>query len=381
MRDHALGHSDYFRNLTGLRGFAALWVFVYHMWAYSEPRLMLVPLGFTTIDLTPLFSTGWAGVDVFFVLSAFLLTLPFAHWACGERDFPSPGRYLLKRFRRIFPAFWAQFLILLVLAATTTFYSVPTFRSFAWQTFMYFNLPPSWVAPLNQVWWTLPTEFLFYLLLLPLALLLKTRTGRVVLVLLMSLAWMYRWWVFQNFHDEGVGRMVILMGNTLGCLDQFIAGTFCAWFFVKHHGRGKLPVPPIVFLGLGILGMLTAMYSVHWLYDLYWAGHPLMVLKNTLLGVSICSILIACQSGSRLADILFGNRLIVHLGIISYSIYLWHYPLLHMLNQMAFFKDWEGYRLPMVLAIAVPITWLLSYTSYRWIERPFLKSPTKPKSG
>ena len=63
MRDHAVNHRDYFRNLTGLRGFAAGWVFLYHMWVYSEPRLMLLPLGSRTVDLTPLFSTGWAGVS------------------------------------------------------------------------------------------------------------------------------------------------------------------------------------------------------------------------------------------------------------------------------------------------------------------------------
>lgn len=375
MRDHALNHRDYFRNLTGLRGLAALWVFVYHMWAYSEPRLMLLPLGFWTADLTPLFSTGWAGVDVFFVLSAFLLSLPFARWACGQRPFPSPARYLLKRFRRVFPAFWTQFLILLVLAGISSYYAFPSAKALAYHVFMVFNLPPGWVAPLNQVWWTLPTEFLFYLLLLPLALLLRTRSGRIVLLLMMTCAWAYRWWVFQNFHDEGVGRMALMMGNTLGCLDEFIVGTFCAWIYVRHGAGDRLPAPPAVFLFLGIFGVLTCLYSIHWLYDIYWSGHPLMVFKNTVIGVCICSILIACQSGSRLANAMFGNRLIVHLGIISYSVYLWHYPVLHVLSQTVLFNEYPGYKLPLVLTIAVPTTWLLAYVSYRWIERPFLHRP------
>jgi peptidoglycan/LPS O-acetylase OafA/YrhL len=166
--------------------------------------------------------------------------------------------------------------------------------------------------------------------------------------------------------------MVLLMGNTLGCLDQFIVGTFCAWFYVRHYGKGRLPAPPLLFLLLGFLGMGLTLYTIHWLYDLYWAGHVLLFFKNTLIGVSIASVLIACQSGSKLADLLFGNRLIVHFGIISYSIYLWHFPLVMGLGQWAPLVEYEGYRLIPMMAIAVPVTWTLSYLSYRWVERPFL---------
>ena len=63
-------------ELTGLRGLAAVWVLIFHVWAFAgEPALSL---GGSGISLAPLFATGWAGVDVFFTLSAFLLTLPFA---------------------------------------------------------------------------------------------------------------------------------------------------------------------------------------------------------------------------------------------------------------------------------------------------------------
>lgn len=125
MRDHALSHSGYVGSLTGLRGFAALWVLLYHAWVTSVPLRMEIDFGFSTIDFTPLFSGGSVGVDFFFVLSAFLLTLPFARWACGERDFPSVWPYLKRRFKRVFPAFWAQLLILLIIAFTTSFYVFP----------------------------------------------------------------------------------------------------------------------------------------------------------------------------------------------------------------------------------------------------------------
>jgi len=374
MRDHAQNHQDYIRSLTGLRGFAALWVLLYHAWVYSEPRLMLLELGDISLDLTPLFSTGWAGVDFFFVLSAFLLTLPFAHWACGERPFPSIGTYLLKRFKRIFPAYWTQLLMILPVAYATSLFVFPSTQGLISHFFMILNLPPWWTAPINSVWWTLPTEFLFYLLLLPLATLLKTRATRTVLIGLIACAWLYRWWVFQNFQDQGIGKMVILMGNTLGALDEFIIGSYCAYLYVRNRGKNTPGLPGFIFLLLGIFGVLLCLYSIHLLYGFYWSGHVLLFLKNTLLGISIASILISILKGSSLANGLFGNRVMMHFGIISYSIYLWHYPIVMILSKWSYIANYPGYKLPLMLTFSVPMTWLAAYCSYRWVERPFLQT-------
>ncbi len=372
IRDHAVGHRDYVRGLTGLRGFAALWVFLYHAWVYAEPRLMTVSLGSVTIDLTPLFSTGWAGVDFFFVLSAFLLALPFAHWACGEGDYPSIPRYIGRRFKRIFPAYWAQLAVLLALAAFTSLYALPPARDIAAHAAMFFNLPPWWVKPMNSVWWTLPTEFLFYVLLVPLALLLKTHLSRVFLVALIGAAWAYRWWITMVVQPPSLDRQIDLVGNTLGYLDIFIIGTLCAFLYVRHgRGPGRRPHPGLL-LALGILGVGLVLYSIHWLYGSYWSGHVLLFVKNTLIGVSIASIIMAILLGSRLANLLLTNRLMMHLGIISYSIYLWHFPIVAGLARWSFIAEYPGYRLPLLLAISVPVTWLVAWCSYRFVERPFL---------
>lgn len=377
MRDHAQSHRGYVSGLTGLRGFAALWVLVYHTWASSEPRLMMVDLGFANVDFTPLFSAGWAGVDFFFVLSAFLLSLPFARWACGERAFPSAGHYLVKRFKRIFPAYWAQLVILFIIAFTTSLYVFPSTPVLIAHLFMDFNLPPNWASPINGVWWTLPTEFLFYLLLLPLAFLLKTRATRVLLLSLISVAWFYRYWVFVNFHDEGVGKMVMLMGNTLGSLDEFIIGTLCAYLYISRSKRPVPRLPATLFLLLGIAGVVLCAYCIHWLYGVYWEdGHPFLFFKNTLFAVGIASIIISILKGSRWALGLFANPVMMHIGIISYSIYLWHLPVIVLLGKWSFMLNYEGYRFPWMMAIVLPVTWLLSYASYRWIERPFLQRRT-----
>ncbi len=374
MRDHAQTHRGYIGSLTGLRGFAALWVLLYHSWVYSEPRVLKFNSSLGEIDFTPLFSGGWAGVDFFFVLSAFLLSLPFARWAAGERVYPRVWPYLVRRFKRVFPAFWAQLLILLIIAYTTSFYVFPASRGLLAHVFMAFHLPPTWTSPINGVWWTLPTEFLFYLCLLPLGYLLKTRRTRVVLFFLLMAAWVYRWWVFQTYHEQGVGKMVVLMGNTLGSLDLFIIGMFCAWLYVRNHERNRSELPASIFLVLGITGVLLCLYSIQWLDPGYWEGHWLLFLKNTVVGVSVASIIVSILSGSKWALGLFGNRAIMHAGIISYSVYLWHLPVIIALSKWSYIVNYPGYRLPLMLGIAIPVVWLLSYCSYRWIERPFLQT-------
>src|SRR5512146_2204913 len=99
--------------LTGLRGFAALWVVLYHVWVDAVPRAMTIG----PLDLTPAFSCGWAGVDIFFTLSAFLLSLPFASWQLGAMPRPALATFWLRRVLRIFPAYYAQLAVLLALAA------------------------------------------------------------------------------------------------------------------------------------------------------------------------------------------------------------------------------------------------------------------------
>ena len=56
------------------------------------------------LDFTPLVSMGLAGVTIFFVLSGFLLAIPFAEWQSGLRQRPALDRYFLRRVMRVFPA-------------------------------------------------------------------------------------------------------------------------------------------------------------------------------------------------------------------------------------------------------------------------------------
>lgn len=177
-----LSDSSHLDVLTGIRGWAALWVFLYHAWSLSGYPDFTVVLAGVTLDFTPLVSMGLAGVTIFFVLSGFLLAIPFAEWQSGLRQRPALDRYFLRRVMRVFPAYYAQLAILLLIAAWVPGQTgIDDWGSLFRHLLMLFTPPPLGTLPINNVWWTLPIEFSFYLVLPLLALLL--RPGRWWLLL------------------------------------------------------------------------------------------------------------------------------------------------------------------------------------------------------
>ncbi|RLD03421.1 MAG: hypothetical protein DRI65_12910, partial [Chloroflexota bacterium] len=160
--DHA---RKYIAALTGLRGIAAFLVFLFHygalhpgirldLWLPLIGGALQFPLGY-----------GMMGVDLFFVMSGFLLTLPFARSALTGEPRPPLLRYFKRRFLRVFPAYYAQlFLILSIGAWFVTWRPLPDYAVLA-HLAMFLNLGWHQVTPLVGVWWSLPVEMGFYLLL------------------------------------------------------------------------------------------------------------------------------------------------------------------------------------------------------------------------
>jgi peptidoglycan/LPS O-acetylase OafA/YrhL len=177
--------------VTGLRGGAALWVFLYHAWVCATPRRLTVSVVQIDLDFTPLLSAGFAGVSIFFVLSGYLLARPLAEWHAGLRNKPALGQYVFRRVMRVFPAYYAQLILLLWVNYRSGNPQHIDFAGLCRHLFMLFTPPPLGTQPLNGVWWTLPIEFSFYLVLPFLAFSLKF--SRWWLILVGSLAIMMLW--------------------------------------------------------------------------------------------------------------------------------------------------------------------------------------------
>lgn len=370
--------------LTGIRGCAALWVYLYHVWGHSGRPEFVLALGGFRLDLTPLVSLGGAGVTIFFVLSGFLLSLPFAEWQAGWRERPALGRYLFRRLARVFPAYYAQLAILVAIAVVLAGPgAMPDGPTLLRHLAMLFVPPPLGTTPINLVWWTLPIEFSFYLLLPLLALLL--RPGRWWLLLAGSLLamWLWRHTIILRLAEAPIQLRVYSSYQLAGSFDMFGLGMLAA---LIHVHRQRLPAALARLLrhdGLVLLGLALLTAAVYWLAgnrQYYWADYPIYYLWTPLLSLGTVALILAGAGGSRLAALLFGNRPIVFAGLVSYSFYLWHLPVLDWVAGAAWLQPLAGRGFAGLLAVSLAAAMLVSTLSYLAVERPGmrLRGPRAP---
>jgi peptidoglycan/LPS O-acetylase OafA/YrhL len=376
----------YLDALTGLRGIAAIWVAVWHLWGFAGRPSYGLTLGGMHIDLTPLVRTGWAGVDIFFVLSGFVLGLAFCQAWLGNRPPVKTGDYFRRRLLRVLPAYYVQVLVLLaVMLLTGT--ALPSVRDLLLQLLMLHNIFGSPETQLNPVYWTLPVEFDFYLLLPLLALSITPPRWFRLLLAAMLLVLIYRYVLFSFFlQDVSVGMKSWWLNQLPGRLDQFVAGMLAAWLFSLIREKGYETSALYKWRGLVLLTGLTGFAILAWYIHriqpigavntlglTYWGGHWSLFVWNSLAGICIAMVVLALALGQRWTRVLLANRMIMYLGLISYSLYLWHFPLVKWLHHAQLPPLIENAPLLNGLLWAMLPVLLVSSLSYRFVERPFLR--------
>jgi peptidoglycan/LPS O-acetylase OafA/YrhL len=329
--------------LTGIRGWAALWVFLYHAWSLSGHSDLIVDVAGLSLDFTPLASVGGAGVTIFFVLSGFLLAIPFAEWQAGMRERPALGKYFLRRVARVFPAYYAQLAILLVIAAWVPGQpGIEDWGTLRRHLLMLFVTPPIGTLPINGVWWTLPIEFSFYLVLPLLAFLLRPQ--RWWLLLAGSLASMYLWryGVTVRMMDASVSQRVIAAYQLPGWMDAFGFGMLASCFMNRSHLPHWL-ITRKEWGRLGIAGIvLVASQSTIAESETILGGQPDFHLWTP----HWCWVL--PRSSLRESGKLAGQSAVLKplhdAGLVSYSYYLWHLPVLRWIVETDWFRSLESMR-------------------------------------
>jgi len=375
MDDPAAGR-QYVAALTGMRGVAACLVFLYH-YAALHPGIRLdqaVPLIGVVLQF-PL-GFGFAGVDIFFVLSGFLLTLPFARFALGNGPSPDLPRYFRRRFLRVFPAYYAQLFVLLLAGSWFVTWEPQSTPALIAHLLMFFNIGWEPVRPLVGVWWTLPVEMGFYLLLPLLAPFLRPARWVPVLLTGIVASVLYRYWASAHFGPLGSDQAFLAASQLPGSLPEFLLGASAA-LLVQHLALRELKRPPAWLLDL--LFVAGLLIPAVWLWQVvlaagaaYWLGHWSMLLAPLALGLPLSLAVASVYWGSRIGTWLLANRVVYFLGLISYSLYLWHFVAMQQLRQLV----GDGYgtlphwiTFPMATATAVA----LATASYFVVERPFYR--------
>lgn len=374
---------NYVAALTGLRGVAALFVFVFH-YGSLNPGIRLdlsVPVIGTALQF-PL-GLGFAGVDLFFVLSGFLLTLPFANIALSNAHQQAPGTYYKRRLLRVFPAYYAQLAIILIIGAWFVSWKPVSGVSLFAHLGMFFNIGGDPVRPIVGIWWTLPVELSFYLLLPLIALFLRPAKWLILLLPCLLLSVLYRLWSADHFAAAPAGGVFLAASHLPGTLPEFLLGATAAllaqWF--NFHSIKK--PSPIILDGLFLIGSALAVY---WLWGIlrpngavYWSGHWSMIVAPIALGLPLSVVVISLYWGSRIGQILFANPVIYFLGLISYSFYLWHFVVMQQAG-VVFGEGWSNLSQLSRFLSSLSLVIMVSTLSYYLFERPFFRLGHKRKS-
>lgn len=353
--------------LHSLRGLAACAVMLFH-WEQFFPALGATIQGYapadTLLDPTVYVGFGWMGVPLFFILSGWLLG--------GQviRADITPGylrQFWTRRFLRIYPAVWAELLILLLIAGSIPgLVNQASYDTLHLQFLLWLNLPPFMAAPLNGVWWTLPVELGFYLLLPLLGWCAGFINWRILLLssLLITLGW--RFWIFASAEVENYVAILPVLDSLVGTLFTFMLG-FSLNFLpdaltVKQRRIGLI---------VGLVLLLALMQWQLWMDAVYWSGHWILVVWPPLVALAI-AVLVYHLKEPLPSMAWLSSRLLVWLGHVSFGIYLWHFQVMRAM--VLLFPDaWSTpTQSGLALMIAVPVTLALAALSFYLIERPLM---------
>jgi peptidoglycan/LPS O-acetylase OafA/YrhL len=338
-------------DIDGLRALAVLSVLVYHV----DPLLL---------------SSGFLGVDIFFVISGYLISLiVFRELAQGEFSF---SHFYARRVRRLFPALIAVILACLVFGGFALFaeeYQRLGRHAVAAISFLlnfllmreagYFNVVSD-AKPLLHLW-SLSVEEQFYLVwpvLLLLAARVRLKTGVLLGALVVG--------SFAFALHLGQTRLDALYFHPLARFWELLFGAGLA--YVHHRfGVDALQTRLKWLWGQHLLSLagLVAICAAMCLFDSK-TPHPSWPTVLPLLGA------VALIASGPLA---MGNRVLafkplVWVGLISYPLYLWHWPLVSFVRIME-----SGAPSSLMLWGGAGAAVLLAWGTYRFIERPLRFSP------
>ena len=268
-----------------------------------------------------------------------------------------------RRFLRIYPAFWLQLCVLLVVARLVDGL-LPAYggMDLLLNAVMWVNLPPSMTQPLNGVWWTLPVELMFYLLL-PALVAAQRRVGWfwvAVSCLAITVAW--RLAMLKVYAGQPLAPQLHVIDALPGSLATFAAG-----FAVAHLAWRPAAVARRLSLGALMLVYLALQY---WLWinnEVYLAGHwMLCVWVPALAAVLAGGVFLILQS--PVSQRWLGGAAMVWLGEVSFGIYLWHYPVLKLLSIWMPQAGATPSGSLLALGLAVIITLVLAGLSFHLVE-------------
>ena len=335
---------QYRNDIQGLRAVAVVFVLFFHMSNSWLPG-------------------GFIGVDVFFVISGFLITKIITS-KIGKHTF-SVKEFYISRLKRIVPAYY--FLFLFVIATFLYIFIMPDLGNFRLSYFWalifnsnyyfatlddYFNFSSN-ENPLLHTW-TLGVEMQFYVFL-PFILLIKSRKIISVLLLFLILT-LFTYASVEIFK----GNKGLMYFSLLARTPEFLIGSLVAFINLDRNAfiqRNKNIIAVFSFFGL----LLSALLITEQSFFPGIGALPPVILAAMLL----------CTHNSFINNFL-SRKIPFYIGELSYSIYLWHWPIISFIRYYNARYELTGIEICTVIAVTV----LGSLLSFYLVEKPL-----RSKSG
>jgi len=334
-------------SIQYLRGLAALSVLVTHalQWPLAEMNIVLL-------------KTGRLGVEVFFVISGFIITT-----IAGDGRF-NPREFLVRRGFRILPAYWAATFLITILAIAIPAQfrtTIPTTEGLIKSLLFIPSLEPK--APLLLLGWSLNFEVFFYLLFASLFFL-RSEARTLVLLGIFTLLVGIGQFATGLSHVEAIYTSPSLIGFSLGTI---LAQAYRHGLFARFYAqlRWATIAAPCV--------LLVAFYVVDWN-----GAEEIALWKHVLMSSTALSIVLLGLNHEAAGEVTHVKSL-KYIGDISYSVYLFH--LFAVGAIWAISKRLFDAHQPLVYSsfatLAVLAGLAIGLVCHHFIEKPFLAGGPK----
>ncbi len=358
--------------IDGLRGLAMLMVLFYHCWLFGGMWVIALPLGRHAVNLAEVLSFGHVGVNLFLVLSGFCLYWPFVK--ANRKPAPTLWQFAKKRCRRILPPYYASLVFFggLVLASAIRSHDASgTAYALNWlwiHALMAQNLRPNYVLSVNGSLWSLALEFQLYILFPVFVEAYRRFNARGVLWTTLCFCSAYRLFLVRGHFlpDDTYGY--VLAYSVFGRCFEFALGMFAALLVARQHVEKRVLLVPGDFVVLTLVAICAVVDGRH--------GH-FQTLTDAMWGLLFAALLLAGSRTASLAHRVLSQRLLVKLGIFSYSVYLIHLPLVFALGQYAAHHFSNGVQILFMLLAVAPLMLCLGYVFHLLFERPFMNMPSR----
>ena len=353
------------KNLDGIRAIGILMVIAQHF--YGE-----------LINLKVL----WISIDLLFALSGLLITGILIETKEDKNYFK---KFYLRRILRIFPLYYLLIIIFSIYIFVITNHP-EIFEQFKSNIFYYLTYTQNWLflktgmpepVHLNHTWSLAIDEqiylfwpFLIWFLKKP-----KNLTLLCFITLIASLFFRF----FYNLEMENTGspHPFPFFHNTLCRLDSFAAGSllFCLLKYHNNYLSNKKVLILFIFtiLAFILFGVIDKSFER--------GGYFMRNFGMTIIALHFCTwLFFAVKNISPILNIIFSNYILVYIGKISYSLYVFHWFLLILLlpkiNMLV--ENILGHKSSyLAITLCLLFTFFISALSYEYFEKPFIKLKKK----